>query len=168
MYVKIGYSNKPNQRIKDLQCGSPSEYKIEAIVFGDRKDEYSLHSRFKKYLFRNEWFFLTNELREYIVLCRENNALIPERPYTLISLKKRETVEEYINKCMSELVSKNKEVFRSFTNPEHLRLSELVMEYQILGSIDNFYKRYYHIFYPCEMTKSFQAERGEVVTIYYD
>ena len=65
--IKIGVSDNPEKRIKQLSTGSPVELKLIATIAGDSSLEKELHDRFKHLKQDKEWFHLTKELNEYIM-----------------------------------------------------------------------------------------------------
>jgi len=66
--IKIGMSENPNLRIRDLQTGSSSkESHVPLLVLpGGRKRESELHSVFKKFRSHGEWFNPVPEILDYI------------------------------------------------------------------------------------------------------
>ncbi|MCD6293340.1 MAG: GIY-YIG nuclease family protein [Deltaproteobacteria bacterium] len=64
--VKIGFSVNPEDRVKQLSTGSPTELKLIAKIPGGANDEKELHEKFKHLLFEKEWFHFTKELQSYI------------------------------------------------------------------------------------------------------
>lgn len=57
-FVKIGYSDKPNNRLKSLQTSSANKLTLVKTVEGDRTLEFALHEKFAKHKVRGEWFSL--------------------------------------------------------------------------------------------------------------
>ncbi len=60
-FIKIGYSNSPGSRLRELQVGNPRLLSmIGQSVFSDRvgakSGEASLHKRYRAYKARGEWF----------------------------------------------------------------------------------------------------------------
>lgn len=68
--IKIGESDNPVARIKQLKTGSPEKLEILGVISGGRYREKDLHKKFKQYQVRGEWFKsnpeLTKFIREYI------------------------------------------------------------------------------------------------------
>ncbi len=64
--VKIGVTDSPNFRLQKLQCGSPHELFLAALMEGGYKDEQRLHAKFHDVWIRGEWFRLNDELRALI------------------------------------------------------------------------------------------------------
>lgn len=64
--VKIGITNNVRKRIETLQCGHGAPLKLLGTLSGGRRIERQLHVRFNKYRIRNEWFRLSDEIREFI------------------------------------------------------------------------------------------------------
>lgn len=65
--IKIGYTEKaPEQRLRELQTGSPNKLYLIATMPGEKKDEAILHLLFAKYRLNSEWFSQNNELELFI------------------------------------------------------------------------------------------------------
>lgn len=64
--VKIGFAYDPNERLKQIQCGSPDPVRIIRIIPGSRKTEANIHQRLKASRKRGEWFDDTEEVRAFI------------------------------------------------------------------------------------------------------
>lgn len=64
--VKIGYSENPEGRLKQLLTGSPVSLRILAKMPGNQAMEKEIHSRFSHLRVENEWFHLTEEIRAYV------------------------------------------------------------------------------------------------------
>jgi hypothetical protein len=64
--VKIGISKEPQERLKQLQTGSPIKLSLMAFTPGDIELERSLHNKFSHIICDGEWFHLTLELENYI------------------------------------------------------------------------------------------------------
>ena len=62
--VKIGFSGDVNQRLKDMQIGSPVKLELILSFRAPSSVEAKLHKAFAKYHIHGEWF----ELSEPIVL----------------------------------------------------------------------------------------------------
>lgn len=55
-YIKIGSSNNPLRRIKDIMSDNPHDVEVIEIVLDKGCLEETLHRKFNKYLHRGEWF----------------------------------------------------------------------------------------------------------------
>lgn len=64
--IKIGYSSNINNRLMELQIGSPVKLLIIGSFVGDIYDEQALHGYFDKYRARGEWFHLSDEIIDAI------------------------------------------------------------------------------------------------------
>jgi hypothetical protein len=64
--VKIGYSENPESRLRQLLTGSPVSLKIFATMPGDQIMEKEIHSRFQHLKVENEWFHFTDEIKAYV------------------------------------------------------------------------------------------------------
>lgn len=54
--IKIGCSNNPEKRLKQLQYNYPSELVLYKTIYGSYKFEGMLHSKFKDHRKQGEWF----------------------------------------------------------------------------------------------------------------
>jgi len=66
--VKIGISNKPEERIKDLQNNSGAELVLLKCLKGGKTLEERLHHRFDNYRQYGEWFKCDDEMTVWIKL----------------------------------------------------------------------------------------------------
>lgn len=64
--IKIGYSEDPEKRLKQLSTGSPTKLRLVKKVRGDADLEKELHKRFEHLRYDKEWFHATRELTNYI------------------------------------------------------------------------------------------------------
>lgn len=64
--VKIGCSMNPKKRFSQIQTGNAGCLTLVAEMEGDQEQERELHTKFRKYNKRGEWFVNSRELREYI------------------------------------------------------------------------------------------------------
>ena len=67
--IKIGFTKKSiDERIKQLNTGSPNKIYKLGWICGDKEKEKELHIRFSMYRIRNnsEWFFGEQEIIDYI------------------------------------------------------------------------------------------------------
>lgn len=60
-FCKIGYSENPKRRIRELQCANPLPVELVGITPGSREAEAKWHAKFRDRHVRNEWFELTDE-----------------------------------------------------------------------------------------------------------
>ena len=71
-FIKIGYSVNPNERIKDLQTGSPVKLHLQATMEGCFKTEKGLHKLFEHLKSKGEWFRYTDEMKNFIRVAKQN------------------------------------------------------------------------------------------------
>jgi hypothetical protein len=64
--VKIGVSKDPEERLKQLQTGSPISLSMVAKCPGDVNIERSLHKKLSEYRVDGEWFHLSDKLQNII------------------------------------------------------------------------------------------------------
>jgi hypothetical protein len=88
--IKIGMSDNPTIRLRQLQTGSSSQkpYTILTVLPGGRRREKELHKKFKEYHSHREWFnpaseileFIAQETHQEIKVCRVCGAFHLSRP----------------------------------------------------------------------------------------
>jgi len=66
-HYKIGYSNNPSKRCRQLQTGSSAKLVLYGVTDGTIADEEALHKKFQLQRVRGEWFNLSMEDIEYIL-----------------------------------------------------------------------------------------------------
>jgi hypothetical protein len=64
--VKIGYTNNLGARLITLQTGNPRPLTLIAVLDGDTLLESFIHDRYKNYKYNNEWFYLTEDLLQFL------------------------------------------------------------------------------------------------------
>lgn len=64
--IKIGISNDPQKRLKELQVANPYELRLIFMFRGDESKEIQLHEKFVEYNIRGEWFYNIGKLKEYV------------------------------------------------------------------------------------------------------
>lgn len=64
--VKIGFSEDPESRLRQLLTGSPVTLRIFAKMPGSQIMEKEIHSRFRHLKVENEWFHFTDEIKSYV------------------------------------------------------------------------------------------------------
>ncbi len=64
--VKIGFSENSERRFLALQTVSLDPLELIGEIDGDRDTEKALHTKFKKFNIRGEWFLIGPELAEFI------------------------------------------------------------------------------------------------------
>lgn len=64
--VKIGVSNDPFSRLRQLQTGNVENLRILAIHPGDLELEKALHRYFQPHRLKNEWFEPCEELLDLV------------------------------------------------------------------------------------------------------
>ncbi|MDF0673749.1 MAG: GIY-YIG nuclease family protein [Nitrospira sp.] len=64
--IKIGYTDKPNKRLAELQTGSTDKLVLIRAIEGDKTAEAELHSRFAVHRLQGEWFAPVQDLLDFI------------------------------------------------------------------------------------------------------
>ena len=72
-YIKIGQSNSPLCRHRELQVGSPYQLEILATVWATTLLENIFHKLFASSRIRGEWFYPTKDIMECIAIIKTNN-----------------------------------------------------------------------------------------------
>jgi len=66
--IKIGFSKKPEMRLKELQTGYPDTLTILLMIPGSESDEAAFHKMFEEFRLKGEWFrpdpYIINKLKE--------------------------------------------------------------------------------------------------------
>lgn len=57
-YIKIGFSDKPQARVKSFETSNPFPCEFLGSVPGGMMDERALHERFRQWHHRGEWFYI--------------------------------------------------------------------------------------------------------------
>jgi T5orf172 domain len=65
-YIKIGWSTRPMNRLRQFQTSHPDELDIMGTIKGQRSLEGKIHKRFSKTRVRGEWFEVDGPLLDYI------------------------------------------------------------------------------------------------------
>lgn len=63
---KIGFSEKPKERIKSIQTGCPHLLKIILLFEAEKYTETKLHHKYARYKLSGEWFLIDGTLKESI------------------------------------------------------------------------------------------------------
>ena len=73
--IKIGVSNNPSARLRQLQTGSHASLNLLAVIDGDMKKEHEIHKMFEKFRTDGEWFQPDYEILAYIANVTSDNRL---------------------------------------------------------------------------------------------
>lgn len=65
-FIKIGYSNDPEYRIKTISTATPDDCELLFFVKGSLELERKLHEEFSACHYQKEWFFLCGKLRSFV------------------------------------------------------------------------------------------------------
>lgn len=65
-FVKIGFSDTPNKRLRAIQVSSPVKCILLGVMEGTMGTEDLIHKRFSSIRVQGEWFRLTPELKAWI------------------------------------------------------------------------------------------------------
>lgn len=64
-FCKIGFSNNPDARLKQLQTGNPYPLELISTIEGSIIDEKNLHNKFAHLSIQGEWFEYNEEIKTY-------------------------------------------------------------------------------------------------------
>jgi hypothetical protein len=73
-YVKIGCSEDPEIRLKELQTSNPNKLKLIATMPGSFQTESELHCVFARFRARGEWFRYDGHLKASILAINDNGT----------------------------------------------------------------------------------------------
>lgn len=76
-FCKIGFSEKPNSRLSEIQTGCPYRLKIHHSLTGTQADEYNLHKRYSHLNSQGEWFRIEDDLKEYLLSIKNKTTGSP-------------------------------------------------------------------------------------------
>lgn len=113
-FVKIGWAINPHDRLTKLQCGTPDELRILALLDGTMADELAWRKRFAHLAFRGEWFHLTHELADAIERREEIAALLlaerqgPDMPDSWRLYKEHLTMRRSVAMVRSSILNEDK------------------------------------------------------------
>lgn len=99
--IKIGKTQVDiNQRVKELQTGSPDILEVIGITFEPYTSENELHDKFAKYRKHGEWFLPSEDIVEYVKQHCFNNISLAYSAYNEInsgrlSYEKAVSMKEY-------------------------------------------------------------------------
>jgi hypothetical protein len=65
-HIKIGFSNNPKRRLKQLSTGSSLRLRLLTTFQGDKTLEKQIHQKHQKVRHNGEWFIVTQELLDYL------------------------------------------------------------------------------------------------------
>lgn len=82
--VKIGVSDNPNLRLRELQTGNPFRLKLLGVMAGEYMVEKELHSLFERFRLEGEWFRFTGELEACVLSLTD-----PGRKHTQVTTVKQ-------------------------------------------------------------------------------
>lgn len=72
--VKIGFSARPDLRVRRLQTGSPVELRLLCVFRGTKDDERALHALFDAQRLHGEWFKLDPQIVLFMAWAAEREA----------------------------------------------------------------------------------------------
>lgn len=81
--IKIGCSNNPQKRLRELQISTPNKLKLLLVLFGDSSVEVYYHDLFAKYHIQGEWFQYGMKLRLFIWLHSNGLDLTNKKSVTI-------------------------------------------------------------------------------------
>lgn len=73
--VKIGFSVKPNSRLKSLQTSFPYKLSVLYKTKGSTQKEKLAHEKFKNHRLKGEWFNIDGDLKDFLKTCGVKNLL---------------------------------------------------------------------------------------------
>lgn len=77
--VKIGFTDNIQQRVSDFEGSLPFKFQIFAVIEGDEAKEQFLHNFFRKFHVEREWFKLSDEIKDFILITEKLDIKITRR-----------------------------------------------------------------------------------------
>jgi len=167
---KIGFSDRPQTRIKSIQSGVPFDLEILSIQGGDRDKEKELHTLLESCRVRGEWFCLSRVTENLLYL---DVNMIPflsgfliSNNYEYISLS---SLIKLINK---ERVLRGDQLFNIslfFKRDDIAILSEEMNKKRIKPIIDKGFGKWIHKYIVIEICRSSGAkEKLSALELYFE
>lgn len=66
-YVKIGLSERPEDRLGEFSKGNGAELKLWLTIPGEKKEEFILHNEFKDFRIKGEWFSFNAVIKDSVL-----------------------------------------------------------------------------------------------------
>lgn len=77
--IKIGFSNNPIRRLREMQTGHPLELKLIGSIPGCEYEEFVIHHRFNHLRLKGEWFTIDDDLMDFIEQFEKDGVMMPAR-----------------------------------------------------------------------------------------
>lgn len=65
-FLKIGISENPEKRVRELQIGNPHKLELLGTIPGDEQDETEIHNAFSDHHSHGEWYFYSKPVRTFV------------------------------------------------------------------------------------------------------
>lgn len=115
-YIKIGFSQEPLQRLRQLSKNQPYEYNLIGVLPGHLPEEKALHKKFSDFSVKGEWFCPSKDLIDFI----ESKA------YMLYSCGKNpKPITGLVDK--KQFLAYNPDVFNSVLSESRISVTELAI-----------------------------------------
>jgi DNA-binding XRE family transcriptional regulator len=73
--IKIGYTDNIKHRLTNMQTANGHPLEVILLIEGDYKKESEIHSLFSEFRSKNEWYFLSDEIKNFINSQQNNNLM---------------------------------------------------------------------------------------------
>lgn len=77
-WLKVGFSNAPYRRMREIATRTPYKITTMAAVFGSRHDEARLHSALARHRINGEWFACSPEVVAAMMRCIAFGRVMPD------------------------------------------------------------------------------------------
>ena len=115
---KIGKVKKPEERLKALQTGNPTQLELQYTKRSQRPLELESklhnHKLLKEYRVRGEWFKIPDNVLKYIVIEYGFDCHITEQPKIVKQILEIKTTESLLNNIQVPVI--NNELFEKAIN----------------------------------------------------
>lgn len=137
-FVKIGYTDDMAQRVRQYSTYNPSPVVVLKTEDGGREEEKLFHKRFSQYRTNGEWFFLTNEIKDYIYadkLTRKAMSILPGK-ITELKGKSGYYVQVSVPNHLRKKTGRSALVKKAGNTIEEAMENEFSLVYEMLERID--------------------------------
>ncbi len=80
--VKIGHTHDIKHRLSALQVSNGHKLEVILLIRGMFKEEQEIHDLFSDDKFRGEWYYFSDDIKNYIKSQYDNDIRLPEKLYS--------------------------------------------------------------------------------------
>lgn len=167
---KIGFSERPNRRIKSIQGSFPFELEILSIREGTRKEEKEMHLLLEDYRINGEWFTLSSVSSKLAGL--DVNRIPFLSGFFITNDKGYISLSSLVKLINKERRKRNESLFNTnlfFNRDDISTLYDKMILKEIPPFIDNGFGKWIHKYIAIEICRSSGAkERLNILELYFN